>query len=231
RNKPELCGIVCDQSQPVRQRDGGDEQIVGADRCPCPFERGSNFAGHRCSAVVERERDEGFEECSQLLEIVACARTLVCTEHELRLYHRTQHDFRWFRALHARHDRSGALCEVLDASVRIEQVLHSSFSRSSNSPWGWRTKVGSAMLPAVASTQPEGHSDAWDSPSISWLSASASFRRSGRGRARMASRMSRTLFTGVVYCRTAVGCQSRGASRAGRLQRDATETPAVVRRP
>ncbi|GIV81750.1 MAG: hypothetical protein KatS3mg051_1104 [Anaerolineae bacterium] len=63
----ELARVVRDNDQAVRQGNGRDLQVIGADGRPGSLKRGSNLRVGLSGAVIERQRDELIEELALTL--------------------------------------------------------------------------------------------------------------------------------------------------------------------
>jgi len=131
-NAREFRGVVSDEREIVRQSDGGDKRIVGADRSA---KRGKVRADFRMLLGGIVVKWKGTDATDENLYLRSVLRHLLAAErsvNQLRDYNGTQAHFVRRKLQEARRDWSDALrSQVHDAHIGIKQMRHSRGTRCS----------------------------------------------------------------------------------------------------
>lgn len=67
----------------MRQRNGGDQQVVRANQVPLGRQVGAQFSINPCGRIIKRQASEVFQECGDQRQAVRGPVASVCTEIEL----------------------------------------------------------------------------------------------------------------------------------------------------
>ena len=127
RNSRKFSDIVGYQCGLMRQRNGGDQQVIRADQVPLSREVGSQFSVNARRLIVKRQASEVFQECGNHRQAVCGPVAPVCAEVKLSVDNSAGDDFLTWQGGKSAGDGRIVIAQKRYTSIGVQQIDHNGF--------------------------------------------------------------------------------------------------------